>query len=444
MALASTACRQIVGFDQETPRSQDAGLAREAGVYVSTSGFWHFSDRVCGACIDGSCEGVAKACAADPTCWAYEECRAACGSGDAPCAAHCLGSVPSAIVSTETRALNHCEATECGVACPSSVVSLPNGQTCGPLLSSTECTSCCCAEFSACDTDPDCVRQIACGRACNLVDGAFGQSCIEACTGRSPDPLGPNTHIGACVESTRCQSACFSDDWSCLGKVRWPDPSVSGSWKLYGSVFDYLLSLEGADAALAGFHVKGCFPRDALCQEPFEDVVSDDAGQVVLDLSKNPFGTSAFFEVTAPAGLDYPPHIFFLPPWTLLHSLSQPFAMYARNSADSIPLDDPTLGGVLFFTNDCIPVPFHPAGGVEVQASSAAGLSAPPTYVTPGYRADPNATSTNGSGIGFFTNLPPGQVILTARRHETGERIGATAVVVQPDAMTIAFLAPTP
>jgi len=47
LMVASTGCRQIVGFDQETPGRRDAGIDVEADAYVSSIGHWRFADRGC-------------------------------------------------------------------------------------------------------------------------------------------------------------------------------------------------------------------------------------------------------------------------------------------------------------------------------------------------------------------------------------------------------------
>jgi len=446
LALVPTACRQIVGFaDEPRLRSQpgeaaggpasDAGI--DGGVYVSTSGNWPFFDRVCGTCIDRNCADEANACALDPSCQAYEECKAACG--DTQCASHCLSRVPSAVLSIETWPLNHCVASLCPAACPSSIVSLPGGQTCGPLVGNIDCSMCCCKEFDACDKDPVCVRQIACSRRCGL-DPA-DQSCFEACTGRHPDPPSIHANLGACAETPRCGSSCGLVDWSCLGHVRWAAPS-SGSWKLYGSVLDFdSLTSPTPVPPVVGFDVKACAPRDFLCMNPFDEMKTNQEGRVELDLSKNIFGTSAYFEVTAPIGLDYPTTLFFLPSWILTHSVRTGFIIYHPASNGNIPVSDPGRGGVLFFVHDCSQAG-HRAAGVEVTANPPG--SSPPAYVREGYAPDPSVTFTDSIGIGFITNLLPGQVKLSAVRHDTGEHIGTTPIVIQAGAMTIAELVPTP
>jgi len=433
LVFASTGCRQIVAFDQETP---------EAGTYASSNGLAPFVDAACGSCVDRRCAGEAKRCAADPSCRAYEECVTACapGSTATACVASCLPRVPSAVLSAETRALAHCVADACKVECPSSVVTRADGKTCGPSIGATQCVSCCCDEFRACDDDPTCVRQIACSRACRPVDGSpFAQSCFETCTGKQPDPFSPLADIGACA-TQRCKSQCSAmEDWSCLGNVQSPNPAASRPLKVFGTVLKF-----PEKTTLEGFEVKGCYPSDFPCQEPFDSGMTDGDGHFVLDLRKNIFESPMFFEVTAPADFDYPKHLFFLPSWILTNSLQWTFALNARHSPFALPVSEPGLGAVLFFAYDCGQA-LNSAAGVEVQAT-AAGASAPlgaPSYVKPGYPVDPNATFTDGDGVGFIINLPAGLVTLSAFRHETGEQIGQTRIVIQPEAMTIAHLVPT-
>jgi hypothetical protein len=217
---------------------------------------------------------------------------------------------------------------------------------------------------------------------------------------------------------------------------------------LYGFVYDLdpaAIPPNPMTSPVAGLDVKGCIARDTPCSgSGFDHAQTDGDGGFVLDLSKNPYGNSSFFEVTAPTGLglDYPPHLFFLARWTLTHSLRYPFFIYRPLTVDTIPMRDPTLGGVLFFAFDCS-IALHPAAGVEVTANPNSG-SSPTRYVPQGYPFDPTARATFPSGIGFIADLEPGPKTLSAIRHDTGEPIGTTQIVIQAGAMTIAELVPTP
>lgn len=457
LVFASIGCRQIVGFDWETPPSHDAGDAgidAEAGAYVSSSAHWPFADPECGACIDHSCAMEARSCALDPSCQARGECVAACPRGVTACADRCIGRVPSAVLSPEMWPLSHCVAAHCSMECPSSVVTASNGETCGPLRGKFECTRCCCKEFETCNEDSECRRQSACARQCSPVnsDGAFDQACFEACTGIKSDHLDPNVDLAACAKSSLCAGSCRSVDWTCLGNV-WPPKPSSGARRLYGSVRTNAGDFSSS-TPLRGFHVKMCPVLGAmnaqsssgvdLCPMSLQEEVSNELGDVVLDLNRIG-GTEEspqwgiYFEVTAPSGLDYPKYLFFLPPWTLTHSLHKNFFVFARDSFIQLPPSDPGQGGVVFSAHDCSQV-LHTADGVEVTALPAgktiySGLLQEP---------DPNAQSTSSTGIGVITNLPAGQVTLSTRRHGTGEFIGTTIVVIESGATTMVDLAPTP
>jgi hypothetical protein len=333
-------------------------------------------------------------------------------------------------------------------ACPSSVVTNAGGQTCGPVFSNLDCTSCCCKEFKACDDDLDCVRQFACVRQCQS-SGPLDQACFEACTGRQPDPLTPTVNIGACAQGP-CQTSCGGPDWTCLGHV-WPPQSSLGPRKLYGTVLrDSFVDFIPLGA---GFHVKMCLYLGAFtaqgdsgldpCAIPLDDAVSDDGGNVILDLGKSA-QVSSYFEVTAPPGLDYPKTLFFPAAWTLTHSLYKVFYLDARNSNLSLPASDPGRGGIAFRTFDCRQV-LNLAAGVEVTAVPAGSVVAVAAmYARPGLIPDQGLSSTSSMGIGIITNLPAGPVMLFTRRHDTGELIGKTPIVIQPDGVTVVELVPTP
>jgi hypothetical protein len=472
LVLASAGCRQIVGFydepglepaeagadasseaagaDASSEAEAGAAASSEAGGYRSTIGRWAFVDPGCGACIDRSCSETAAPCAGDPSCHAYEACVAGCR--DKPCVSQCLSRVPSAILSPEVRPLLHCVAASCRTACPLSVLSLPNGDTCGPVFNKLECTSCCCPEFRACDDDQNCVRQSACARQCDGPPSQF-QFCFEACTGRHPDPVTPTVSIGTCAEGP-CQTSCGGEDWRCLGLV-WPPQASPVPRKLYGSVLRRVDSV-----ALGGFRVKMCsllgavgVPLDAsatsgldLCPVALDEAVSDVAGNVLLDLNKSSglnksSELSTYFEVIPPPGQDYPKTHFFLAGWTLTHSRHYDFYLAARNSLYSLPPSAPGLGSVSFHTYDCRQV-LNPVPGVVVRAYPA---GSDPVYLAPGFVPDPSATSTSPLGIGFITNLPAGKVVtLSASRHEEKDLIGTTPIVIQPDTETFVELVPTP
>lgn len=437
LLFAFSACRQIVGFEDGPSSKSDAAGGTE---YVSSSGLLPFADPVCGACIDQSCSAEARACAADSSCRAFEGCLAACAR-DALCAEGCLNRVPHADLSPETQFLDHCQVAACSAECPSLQVSAADGQMCGPRKVASACQACCCDEFAACDSDPECVSEYACISQCAPFD-ALGKPCFEACLGHAVDAL--NSHLfpaANCIfnldGASRCQDKCFAaDDWSCLGGVTWPD--LSEGWgRVYGTVLD-----NPGGIPLEGFRVRGCVPRDA-CKEPIPmaETTSDPDGNFFLDLSQNYFGSAAYIEVTAPAGLDYPKHLFFEPPAVFNHASRWDFDVYIRESKNSVPLPDPSLGGVLFFAHDCSG---RRAAGVEVTATPA-GTSDVPAYVVPGFRANPNDTATLAAGIGFIVNLPPGQVILSSHRQTTQhELIGTTPIMIEADAMTIVDLVPTP
>jgi hypothetical protein len=195
------------------------------------------------------------------------------------------------------------------------------------------------------------------------------------------------------------------------------------------------------DATQPGFHVKGCLLLDTTCAVPFDDRITDEAGNFVLDLRRNDYWSSMYFEVTAPNVLDYRTHLFFLPDWTLTHSLRWTFNVYPRDSTADVPASDPGLGGVLFFTHDCKQSLWPRAAGVEVSARPA---GSPTRYTLEGLKADLDAQFTDIKGTGFITNLPPGQVKLSAWRHDPPELIGTTPIVIRADTLTIAELTPTP
>jgi hypothetical protein len=274
---------------------------------------------------------------------------------------------------------------------------------------------------------------------------ALGLSCYAQCTGEADASYSDTTNqAAACAGGDKCATACHTDDWSCLGKVEWPQFPAPAPLLLYGTVVDY-----PSGNTLTGFDVKMCiFGHDSSCDAPVDEKVSNANGDFVLDLEKtiasNGHALSAYFEVTPPAGLDYPTHLFFEPGWALSHSWRQAFVIYSRTSKGSVA-GDPKFGDMLFVAHDCKPFGWtlYGAGGVQVTADPA-GTAGPTRYPMQNLQLDPSATATYPYGVGFIQGLPPGQVILTARRQETQELIGKMTIWVRAGATSIVDMGPTP
>ena len=446
LAVAAVGCRQIVGFaDEPGPASHGAGSAD--GGLISRSGGWTFADPVCGACVELNCSAEEKACTQDPSCQTYETCVAACASGDAVCASQCETRVPSVIESPEITPLSHCVASSCNAACRASVVGA-DGQTCGPVFGRSQCTECCCDEFAACDANPACVRQLLCGRRCGTPDPIDPPSvpCFDECLAETTPlaeaddaavPVDADSNIGTCV-GVRCANTCFEEDWSCLGHVESPGSSA-GPLTVYGYIEDYRGIDPTGVTPLPNFTVKAC--SYLTCATPIAESVSNDDANVQLALTP---GLDAYFEVTAPAGLDYPTHLFFLPQWLQLHSFRWTFDVYRRDSLAVLPPSEPGRGAVLFLVHDCNPrlSPSPPrAAGVEVTAEPPGD---PAHYTLKNFVPDDGAIATDENGVGFIINLQPGVVKLFAHRHDTGELIGITPIIIRADATTVVELVPTP
>jgi hypothetical protein len=202
-----------------------------------------------------------------------------------------------------------------------------------------------------------------------------------------------------------------------------------------------------------GFTVKMCPQLDAVrvldsqdapgldpCPMPFDEASSDETGNVVLDLDRNPLGVSSYFEVIPPPEQSYLKTHFFLAEWTLTHSRHYAFLLAALNSLSRLRSSDPGFGTVGFETYDCRQV-LNRVPGVVVSASPTGDG---PTYFAPGFVPDRSLTSTSSLGLGDISNLPAGQAKLTTLRQATQQPIGTTLIVIQPDTETIVELVPTP
>src|ERR1700682_5689665 len=89
LALASTGCRQIVGFDEAMgSRAQDAGADVEAGLPPTEACGFPYGTAACASCVKASCCNESSACMSNASCAPYEKCVGTC-SGDPQCRAQC-------------------------------------------------------------------------------------------------------------------------------------------------------------------------------------------------------------------------------------------------------------------------------------------------------------------------------------------------------------------
>jgi hypothetical protein len=266
--LASTACRQVVGFDE--PRSHDAAADVQACALP-------YGTLACASCAKESCCSESLACASETICAPYEACAGAC-AGEPACRAQCAVDHPPG-TSPQGSALaaclvTHCEAA-CGLSCGSLFYSVPP-EAAAPCQACYTSKTDACSRERACASTADCDALDRCLAACG-----FFLDCQEACVRAHPASISTSVFEGL----SPCSSSCgFGTDWRCAGKI---DPSGPKQPKSLATsltiqvldIFDHVTPRPGVDVAI-------CSPVDLYCSPPVAGPAQTDVmGMVTLQVS---------------------------------------------------------------------------------------------------------------------------------------------------------------
>jgi hypothetical protein len=440
IAVASaSACRQIAGISDSPPEALTSTLC---GLPYGTN--------TCAACASKSCCAESMACAADDACAAYEGCLGAC-NGDAACRSQCNVDHPAG-VATDVIGLSTCLASHCETAC---------GLTCGgvadlvsPPSAARACAQCMtmntCTQAEACASSAACTGDLRAQSAFATIDSAEvyeANLCAgNAATGLSLDIDGlayvcgshPGVDTDASVSQTAgyfwrdCSSACaIGNDWTCSGHVNWPPPKAPTCTIGY-RVTDYLTS-----APVSGALLQVCSPDDGSCQEPLAHGMTDDSGTRTLQVPNTPSlasqGLNGFTRITGPDLLTSNVYWGFplvegsLPVWqTEIVTLAENKELLAETQVNQ----SDGLGQLTVWVIDCL---YQTASGVTVTLNgdpSKKGMS------TKGVAT----TTTDATGLIFFSNVPPGAVTITATPSGLDRPAAETRVYVNPGEVTIAYM----
>lgn len=239
-------------------------------------------------------------------------------------------------------------------------------------------------------------------------------------------------------------------DWSCLGKVTVPPPTVATA------AVDVGLSDPYSNAPVKGANVKGCARTDRECASPFETATSGESG--VAFLKQVPLGTAGFdgfFDVQVGSEI---PNINF-DGTTVVRK-----AAYARQYwgdaqlatlfSSAVVKRDPALGTIGIQAHDCKDVPNGvPCGGTEGCSSYYPGavtftIDVKDPRVVQGYIDSTGTLSQKAVvtsaliGTGGFLNVPPGPVTVTARVAATGQVVGTYSIFTRAGAISLLIAGP--
>jgi hypothetical protein len=419
LAPALPCCEQILSIDGTVVVAgpgDACGLAVDAGA--------------CQACLAAQCCDQAAACSRDVACASYESCLLACGS-DYACRSTCVRSNPIGNTA-DVPGFDQCLAASCADPC---------GVSCGVIGSYTApdaadgCQACInahvCTASETCTTDITCETQGHCAYACATPD------CQSACLAGD---AGLFLSVAYGLAST-CLSPCeVGNDWACVGNVTWPLAKQK--------TIDATVTVQDSahNAPLAGVQIAACTHGDVPCSSPVASGTTDGKGQAQLVLTSPPsaiYGFQGYLDLTSPTQSLVHYEYFLAFPLSerqaQLGVLSlSPTSLQALVSLAHITLD-PSRGQVALSALDCLLIP---SSGVTFVAQGTDSQTQEVYYQ--GGALGTDATSTDGSGLVFFFNVPPGPVHIEATPKALGRVSSRVDVVVQAGAIAYAQALPTP
>jgi hypothetical protein len=439
------ACRQLVGITDNPPTDLTSTLC---GLPYGTN--------VCASCTQANCCAESTTCAADPVCSAYESCLGPC-NGDPKCRAQCTIDNPVGTAS-DVPALSACLATHCEGPC---------GLGCGAiadLFSEPDAAEACqqCLDKSACSQAEACASSVPCDAvsrgnlALSTADSAevYGQlQCTSsAASGFAFEIGGPIYVCGgspltieedAAVSSTAlafassCATPCATGNyWACIGQVNWPPPKAPDC-TIDTQVEDYRTHAPITEAT-----VQACSPTDTDCSQPLQQATTDAKGRASLTVQNPPdtgyHGLNGFVRVTSPTIVTVDEYWGF----PLVESQFPYLGISTFNPAELQEIwsdlgvtPDPARGTLIVLAYDCRLIS---SPGLQITLD-------PADMLTQGFSTTGVATTTTDqTGIIFFSNVLAGPIQLTATPMAVGKTSSQVTVHVVPGIVTLVLVWPTP
>jgi hypothetical protein len=433
--VGTSGCRQVAGIE-DTPPTDLVTVA--CGLPYGTTS--------CASCAGASCCIESTACAGDPSCLAFEKCFGPC-NGDPQCWAQCLHDFPSS--APTVTALSACMAKSCDSQC---------GLTCGAFVggivkpdAATECQSCivshacaqglACARSASCDAVARCFNQacstIDCQDSCELANG------LDPAYSWEPDGGTGGLYGAFSAAAGLCKSAC-AEDWSCIGHVAWPSPTLATATDTYHFwVRDYPMGTPVPDAS-----VTLCNVQDPACAVSYRSGTTDPSGEVSLPFQNTGIagaqqsGLVGFLRIAADG---YMPSDYY---WT--HSLSQS-QMYSYTEISTLAewqslaaqlnlnlMQDPMRGIVTIEAYGC-------PGLAASQAGIKVNISSTDMWTQSFTTSSGVATDvTDSVGLLVFFNVPAGPFTWTTTAMAVGKQAGTGRAAVRAGAETVILAFVTP
>ena len=423
-------CRQIVGITDNPPED----------LVTSICGL-PYGTNVCASCVNTSCCAESTACATDQACAAYQGCLGKC-NGKPSCRSQCTIDNPVE-TSMAMSSMSACLASNCESAC---------GLTCGSIAdlvsppdASASCESClqahACDQARACASSAACDARVRCWLACATPE------CRDTCAG---GPLaeqivgaGSFLGVGSLLSSADpvngvCATQCErGSSWWCVDHVSWPFPTGSMA-TIYFGVADFSTNMP-----VSGVTVSVCDPKDYGCKASYTQETTNDAGIVSLEfanvLNLGTSGLNGYLQLESP---DIRTTLWYWgfplagdAPGLFTGTFVSTPAEFQENNAIANVTPDPSRGTVAAIAFDCVG---YLAPGVQVTLTGADALTQ--AFDTTGKAA----TATDQSGTLFFTNVPAGEVVLTAIPPAIGRPSSTVSATVRAGTTTTVFAWPSP
>lgn len=286
------------------------------------------------------------------------------------------------------------------------------------------------------------------GGACTLLVPVDLDQCTTDTDCTAKGWSGATCSHGACVNSSAISSDAGGDTsadagippgpWGCVGHVKWPIDTTGEKRKIRNKILDI------SEQPVTSVVLIACGKLDPECTRPIttEPVTTGADGVFTLVL---PRGFDGFVKATPPAPM-LPALIFSPPLYEDLDTVAtggEPLHAVSKADIDALlalvgaSVDD--TAGHLFAQNlDCED---HLASGVSLSLSVKGPTTKP--YYYAGGLPNTDVLTTDGSGLGGFVNVPPGNVVLTAR-NTLGQLYATRQVVVKAKTVTYLTNAPSP
>jgi hypothetical protein len=253
---------------------------------------------------------------------------------------------------------------------------------------------------------------------------------------------GPAAQLQQGVESCRaahCAKECLPAPWACLGRVKWPYPSLKPKTiTIKTTAVCASCGAGGGYAPLAGTTVRLCSLADPKCSLPVARSITDDSGAATLkvDTSLYPPPLAVFLEYKKAGYLD-----------TLAHLNMPPLG--GDLDMGSMPLLDPKVNAGAFAS--MLGTKYDPTRAhIGVKVTDCNGQPATKNVVVTWLDRDEQTATTPYfayTGAAHAINLPinaAGITRIVTRVTETNQLVATTNVVVRPGAASVVGAAPTP